>query len=198
MNDLKFNYKYKVELVKKISKLDEIEHIHIYRMIKEDTDKFTQNKNGLFVNLSNISEKKLFEIKDYVDVNIKKKQEKEKEILKNIYKDKELKNENDTKEEITINDDDNEEPLYDEELLERYDEEDIKEQELTTKIIEKIHFQTLNVIDEKKENEEIDYIKKMKFIGIRAKILKNSKDNKITSSFLKTTTKELELEKIDD
>lgn len=88
--------------------------------------------------------------------------------------------------------------LYEEELLERNDEEDTKEQELNTKIIEKMHSQTLNIIDDKKENEETDYTKKMKFIGVRAKILKNSKDNKIVSSFFKTTTKDLELEKIDD
>ena len=47
-------------------------------------------------------------------------------------------------------------------------------------------------------HEEPDYIKKMKFVGIRAKILKNSRDNKSVSSFFKTTTKDLELEKIDD
>ena len=194
MNDLKFNYKYKVELVNNISKLDEIEHMHIYRMIKEDTDKFTQNKNGLFINLSNISDKKLFEIKEYVDLNIKKNKEKEKEMLKNVYKNEE---ESENKEEIN-NDDNNEEMLYEEELLERDDEEYSKEQELNTKIIEKMHSQTLNIIDDKKENEEPDYIKKMKFVGIRAKILKNSRDNKSVSSFFKTTTKDLELEKIDD
>ncbi len=194
MNDLKFNYKYKVELVNNISKLDEIEHMHIYRMIKEDTDKFTQNKNGLFINLSNISDKKLFEIKEYVDLNIKKNEEKEKEMLKNVYKNEE---ESEKKEEIN-NDDNNEEMLYEEELLERDDEEYSKEQELNTKIIEKMHSQTLNTIDDKKENEEPDYIKKMKFVGIRAKILKNSRDNKLISSFFKTTTKDLELEKIDD
>ncbi len=194
MNDLKFNYKYKVELVNNISKLDEIEHMHIYRMIKEDTDKFTQNKNGLFINLSNISDKKLFEIKEYVDLNIKKNEEKEKEMLKNVYKNEE---ESEKKEEIN-NDDNNEEMLYEEELLERDDEEYSKEQELNTKIIEKMHSQTLNIIDDKKENEEPDYIKKMKFVGIRAKILKNSRDNKLISSFFKTTTKDLELEKIDD
>tara|TARA_B100000945_G_scaffold254353_1_gene211468 strand:+ start:132 stop:731 length:600 start_codon:yes stop_codon:yes gene_type:complete len=199
MNDLKFNYKYKVELVNNISKLDEIEHMHIYRMIKEDTDKFTQNKNGLFINLSNISDKKLFEIKEYVDLNIKNNQEKEKEMLKNVYKNEE---ESENKEEINNDDDDNddnnEEMLYEEELLERDDEEYSKEQELNTKIIEKMHSQTLNIIDDKKENEEPDYIKKMKFVGIRAKILKNSRDNKSVSSFFKTTTKDLELEKIDD
>ena len=196
MNDLKFNYKYKVELVNNISKLDEIEHMHIYRMIKEDTDKFTQNKNGIFVNLSNVTDKKLFEIKEYVDLNIKKNQEKEKEMLKNVYKNEE-ENEEESEKKEEINDN-CEEMLYEEELLERDDEEYSKEQELNTKIIEKMHSQTLNIIDEKKENEENDYIKKMKFVGIRAKILKNSRDNKSVSAFFKTTTKDLELEKIDD
>ena len=51
----------------KIYMLQETEHIEIFKIIKQDTDKFSENKNGIFVNLSKMSITTLKKIKTFVE-----------------------------------------------------------------------------------------------------------------------------------
>ena len=38
-----------------ISLLHETEHLEIFKIIKQDTDKYSENKNGIFINLSKLN-----------------------------------------------------------------------------------------------------------------------------------------------
>ena len=42
-------------LKKLINQLHENEHIEIFKIIKSDTDKYTENRNGIFINMSKLN-----------------------------------------------------------------------------------------------------------------------------------------------
>lgn len=50
-----------------ISYLHETEHIEIFKLIKQDTDKYSENKNGIFINLSKLNYSTLKKIQDFVN-----------------------------------------------------------------------------------------------------------------------------------
>ena len=50
----------------KISKLGEQEHNYIFSIVKSDTDKFTRNSNGVFLNMATLSPSTLIKVDQYV------------------------------------------------------------------------------------------------------------------------------------
>ena len=42
-----------------ISKLDKIHHLKIFKLLKENEVKFSENRNGIFINMATINEKTL-------------------------------------------------------------------------------------------------------------------------------------------
>ena len=54
------------ELKKLIDKLHENEHIEIFKIIKNDTDKYTENRNGIFINMSKLNNDTLIKINNFV------------------------------------------------------------------------------------------------------------------------------------
>jgi hypothetical protein len=49
-----------------ISQLHENEHIEILKIIKNDTDKYTENRNGIFINMSKLKNSTLINIRNFV------------------------------------------------------------------------------------------------------------------------------------
>ena len=63
----KMNVKELKDLQKKIQSLQTNEHFEILKIIKLDPLKFTENKNGIFVNMSKLKQETLVKIKNLVD-----------------------------------------------------------------------------------------------------------------------------------
>ena len=55
------------DLKKLINGLHENEHIEIFKIIKNDTDKFTENRNGIFINMSNLQNSTLIKLRNFVN-----------------------------------------------------------------------------------------------------------------------------------
>lgn len=60
-------------LREKISQLSKVEQIEIYKILKKTDDKITENKNGIFINLSNISNETLRDIQAFVNYSLENK-----------------------------------------------------------------------------------------------------------------------------
>ena len=93
------NYKDLEKLRKIIENLNNSHHLEIAKILKKNNIKLTENNNGIFINLNNISCNVIEEIKKYIEfiktqerlINI---DETKKETLENIYfKDKQEKQE---------------------------------------------------------------------------------------------------------
>ena len=72
----------KRNLIKMIKGLTENEYIEIFKIISNDTDKYTENNNGIFINLNKLKDKKLeqiFHFLEYCQSNNKKFEEDKKE-----------------------------------------------------------------------------------------------------------------------
>jgi hypothetical protein len=57
-----FTYQDKESLKKKIEKLNNLQSIYVYNILKKNKEKFTVNVNGLFFDLLDVSNKSLEEI----------------------------------------------------------------------------------------------------------------------------------------
>lgn len=64
----------------KIKDLSKENYITIFDKIIKDTDVYTENKNGIYVNLNNVSDKTLLEIEKYVIKVLQDKKEMEDKI----------------------------------------------------------------------------------------------------------------------
>ena len=62
----KFTAKQKIQLTKKISNLSYNEHCEIYNIIRKDTDRISENNNGIFINLKFIKDKTLEKILEFI------------------------------------------------------------------------------------------------------------------------------------
>jgi hypothetical protein len=62
-----FTYNDKESLKKKIEKLNNLQSIYIYNILKKNNEKYTINDNGLFFDLLDISNKSLEEIVYFLD-----------------------------------------------------------------------------------------------------------------------------------
>lgn len=69
------NNRYKKALLDKINRLSNIEHEEIFKLMRQKNEPFTQNKNGVFFNLSLISDEIISEIEKFVEFCLKNKQE---------------------------------------------------------------------------------------------------------------------------
>ena len=56
----------KIRLRDKIQQLNEDEQKEIFRIFNENKVEFSENKNGIFINLKNVSKEILFEIDHYI------------------------------------------------------------------------------------------------------------------------------------
>ena len=55
------------ELREKINSLDNYEHLEILKIIIKNDVKFTENSNGVFVNMNKLDDKSLNEIKSFLN-----------------------------------------------------------------------------------------------------------------------------------
>ena len=61
-NNSKITIKEKKQLIKDISKLNKIEHIEIFKIFKKDNIKYTENSNGIFINIKKIPDNTIYKI----------------------------------------------------------------------------------------------------------------------------------------
>lgn len=54
------------DLKKSINILQENEYIEIFKIIKKDTDKYTENRNGIFINMSKLEHSTLLKLQNFV------------------------------------------------------------------------------------------------------------------------------------
>jgi len=62
-----FSIKDKKILIEDISKLNKVEYVEIYKIFNEDGIKYTENANGIFINISKTPDKTLYKIKSFID-----------------------------------------------------------------------------------------------------------------------------------
>jgi len=76
-----------------IEKLDKVHHVNIFKILKKNNVKFTENTNGIFINLITINAIVINEIKNYVkyvklqELELGDVENKKKEYLKEFYND---------------------------------------------------------------------------------------------------------------
>lgn len=62
------DYNMKKRIVERAKKLKDYEYVHLFRIIKQDSEsKYSSNKNGIFINLKNLSDETLNSICEYLD-----------------------------------------------------------------------------------------------------------------------------------
>ena len=66
INQCKFGIKERKQLIKNISKLKKIEHIEIFKIFKKDNIRYTENSNGIFINISKIPDETLYKVKKFL------------------------------------------------------------------------------------------------------------------------------------
>ncbi len=72
-----------------ISKMNKSDQIEVFKLLKKKKVKYTENKNGIFINLTKLSNKILLELQNFVDFSIQNKNTLEKEnIIRDSFRDK--------------------------------------------------------------------------------------------------------------
>tara|TARA_B100000035_G_C20747140_1_gene442305 strand:- start:52 stop:645 length:594 start_codon:yes stop_codon:yes gene_type:complete len=162
---------YKRELKREIEKLRREEHLEIFKIIRTETDKYTENNNGIFINLKNLTPETLYKIGSFVKYckenvdNFKK--------VENIKRDIILQNKDTNERTINI---DNE---YNNYKIE--EEEEVIVRQLETVIPERTEYDE-NYVYPKLSN------KNPKLSGVSGRILKKCKTIENNTSFLKQST----------
>ena len=155
----------KKKLIETVKNLSNLEYLEIFNIFKEDNCQYSENSNGIFINLQNINEKTIDKIFNFINYIKQKKEEltKYEELMDNAKKNignikKEINNNN------IINQKDNyiDYNYYDYENLENNDDNNL--------------FISSDE-DEDIENKLCLKKKKVKYIGRKAKIIKSIKDN---------------------
>lgn len=97
----------KKKLIEMTNNLTKIEYIEILNIIEEDKCSYSSNTNGVFINLTNIENKTIDKIFNFLKFTKQKKQElKEKEIYLESFKNKELEDKNESTKTNTNDEDD--------------------------------------------------------------------------------------------
>ncbi len=160
---------YKRELKREIEKLRREEHLEIFKIIRTETDKYTENNNGIFINLKNLTPETLFKIGSFVKYckenidNFKKVEAIKKDIINN--------NNNNNERSINIDSE--------------YSNYKIEEEEVIVKQLE-------NVIPQRTHYDE-NYVypklssKNPKLTGVSGRIIKKCKSIENNILFLKNT-----------
>ena len=162
---------YKRELKREIEKLRRDEHLEIFKIIRTETDKYTENNNGIFINLKNLTPETLYKIGSFVkyckeNVNNFKK-------VENIKRDIILQNKDTNERTINI---DNE---YNNYKIE--EEEEVIVRQLETVIPERTEYDE-NYVYPKLSN------KNPKLSGVSGRILKKCKTIENNISFIKQSS----------
>ena len=161
-DNITFKKKKLIEIAKNLTK---IEYFEIFNIIKEDNCNYSENKNGIFINLLNVSEDTIDKIFNFINF-IKHKREdlmKQEEYL-NMAK-QNISNIIKNTENISIN-------LEPENLIEIYEEEN--EEEIN---INDNYFIFSSDEEEDLENKILLKKKKIKYSGKKAKMIKSIKDS---------------------
>jgi hypothetical protein len=53
-------------LREKINNLEEYEHIEIFKILRKNNIKYTENNNGVFINMNKLSEKSIEDIESFI------------------------------------------------------------------------------------------------------------------------------------
>lgn len=149
---MKYTSEDKKQLVKEIGYLSKDEHIEIFKLIKNSTPHYTQNDNGIFINLSILDDKIVNKLRQFVNFCIDNRQTLEtKDKIIQLEKDKMFSN-------ISEKNVDNETVEKDDQILIEIDKKsgDIEESEGYKIILKKT---------------------KPKYTGTKSKIIKNYKQN---------------------
>ena len=152
-----------IELVKNLSK---IEYTEIFNIFQEDNCSYTGNSNGVFINLTNVSEFTINKIFDFIDFIKKKKKEllDKESVLENIKKDI---SEMETKSEKTENKDNSN--------CNNISYEDLSDNEESINVDNYLCFSSDE--DDDLDNKLCLKKKKIKYSGKKAKLIKSIKDN---------------------
>jgi hypothetical protein len=163
----------KKKLIDISKNLSKIEYFEIFNIIKQDNCQYTENKNGVFINLLNVSEKTIDKIFNFINFIKHKKEDlfKHEEIItytkniidinvnKNVEKYTEYNDTNEKKNEILNSDSDNDN---------EYDEKTLKSSNYLVFSSDE---------DEDLENKLSLKKKKIKYTGKKAKMIKSIKDS---------------------
>jgi hypothetical protein len=150
-----------IEISKNLSK---IEYFEIFNIIKQDNCQYSENKNGIFINLSNVMENTIDKIFNFIDFIKHKKEDliKHEEIINNA-----KKNIIDTNKDIEIN--------KNIEFVEKDSEISDSDNENNIKSSNYLIFSSDE--DEDLENKLSLKKKKIKYTGKKAKMIKSIKDS---------------------
>lgn len=78
-----------LNLRNKITNMNRNDQIEILRLLRKNKIKYTENKNGIFINLTKLPNKMLLELQNFVDFSIQNKDTIEKEnIIRDSYRNK--------------------------------------------------------------------------------------------------------------
>lgn len=91
IQELKLNsYSNLRKLQENVNKLDKIQQYEVYKIIKKFNNKLTENNNGIFINLTNLSDDCLYKINNFIVFSIenKKRLKKIEQLSDNIFKTK--------------------------------------------------------------------------------------------------------------
>ena len=179
---MKYTINDKKNLIKDIEYLSKVEHIEIFKIIQKNKIKYTQNDNGIFINLSMLDNNMIGEIQNFVNfcIDNKKTLDKKEEII-NIEKNKIFSIKDTSSDENTDNDDN-----IDNDDINNDTINDNKTNNNTVErgdIIQGDKIEEVDVDGEntKEDNNLIDGTKislkklKPKYTGVKAKIIKNYK-----------------------
>ena len=164
---------YKRELKREIEKLRKDEHLEIFKIIKTETNSYTENNNGIFINLKNLDTPVLFKIGNFVKYC--------KENVEKFYKYEDLKK-NIMNDSVSLDND-----TISRDIDEDYDNYNIDDKPNTEEeLINDI--KNLGINDENKSLESFKYPKLInknpKLYGVGNRLIKKCKsmDSQILSS----------------
>jgi hypothetical protein len=160
------------DLKKLINELHENEHVEIFKIIKNDTDKFTENRNGIFINMSKLNINTLIKLQNFVNFcNENKKSfqsNKDKmETIKNLVSEE---NENNSNNDNDSNDNVNTDFEYKNyQQYYTYDKNpEINFNEVESSLLK----ESIHILESEKNLK-----KKKKYTGVKGRIMKKTREN---------------------
>ena len=160
----------KKKLIETVKNLSNLEYLEIFNILKEDNCQYSENSNGVFINLQNINENTIDKIFNFINYIKQKKEELSKyETLIDTAK----KNIGNVKKEINNNIIQQKEKYIDYNYYDNDIENDDNDENIENNNILLISSDE----DEDIENKICLKKKKIKYVGKKAKIIKSIKDN---------------------
>lgn len=179
LSDIFLKKKKLIEIVKNLSNL---EYLEIFNIFKEDNCQYSENSNGVFINLQNINEKTVDKIFNFINYIKQKKEElvKYEELIDNA-----KKNIGNVKKEISNNVINLKKEKYID--YNYYDNDENDSNNINSENILNITNELMISSDEDEDIENKISLKKkkIKYVGKKAKIIKSIKDNQDNKNKLK-------------